>query len=206
MIKIGRRGSITTHLTVKGKQGHIAYPFEALNPSTPLIKILDELKSKPLDKGNKNFQPSNLEITKIQINNSADNVIPARATATFNIRYNNLHTFGSLKKYILKIINKFEKKYKCKTETKFIGTGTAFLTKPNNTVKNIQKIIQKETGQKTLLSTTGGTSDARFIKDIAPCIEFGLVGNTMHQVDERSSIKDMKKLKQVYLKIIKNFF
>ena len=206
MIKIGRRGSITTHLTVKGKQGHIAYPFEALNPSTPLIKILDELKSKPLDKGNKNFQPSNLEITKIQINNIADNVIPARATATFNIRYNNLHTFSSLKKYILKIINKFEKKYKCKTETKFIGTGTAFLTKPNNTVKNIQKIIQKETGQKTLLSTTGGTSDARFIKDIAPCIEFGLVGNTMHQVDERSSIKDMKKLKQVYLKIIKNFF
>ena len=89
MIKIGRRGSITTHLTVKGKQGHIAYPFEALNPSTPLIKILDELKSKPLDKGNKDFQPSNLEITKIQINNSADNVIPARATATFNIRYNN---------------------------------------------------------------------------------------------------------------------
>ena len=206
MIKIGRRGSITTHLTVKGKQGHIAYPFEALNPSTPLIKILDELKSKPLDKGNKNFQPSNLEITKIQINNSADNVIPANATATFNIRYNNLHNFSSLKKYILKIINKFEKKYKCKTETKFIGTGTAFLTKPNNTVKNIQKIIQKETGQKTLLSTTGGTSDARFIKDIAPCIEFGLVGNTMHQVDERSSIKDMKKLKQVYLKIIKNFF
>ncbi len=206
MIKIGRRGSITTYLTVRGKQGHIAYPHEALNPATPIIKILNELKSKPLDKGNKNFQPSNLEITRIYIDNTADNVIPSKASATFNIRYNNLHTFSSLKKYISKIIKKVEKKFKCKTETKFIGTGTAFLTKPNQTVKKIQKIIGKETKQKTILSTTGGTSDARFIKDIAPCIEFGLVGNTMHQIDERSSIKDMKKLKSIYLKIIKIFF
>ena len=206
MIKIGRRGSITTHLTVIGKQGHIAYPLEALNPATPIIKILDELKSKALDKGNKNFQPSNLEITKISIDNSADNVIPAKASATFNIRYNTLHTFSSLKKYISKIIKKYEKKYKCKTQTQFQGTGTAFLTKPNQTVKKIQSIIKKETKQNTVLSTIGGTSDARFIKDIAPCIEFGLVGNTMHQVDERSSIKDMKKLKSIYLKIIKSFF
>jgi succinyl-diaminopimelate desuccinylase len=206
MMKIGRRGSITTHLTVIGKQGHIAYPLEALNPATPIIKILDELKSKPLDKGNKNFQPSNLEITKISIDNSADNVIPAKASATFNIRYNTLHTFSSLKKYISKIIKKYEKKYKCKTQTQFQGTGTAFLTKPNQTVKEIQSIIKKETKQNTVLSTIGGTSDARFIKDIAPCIEFGLVGNTMHQVDERSSIKDMKKLKSIYLKIIKSFF
>ena len=206
MMKIGRRGSITTHLTVIGKQGHIAYPLEALNPATPIIKILDELKSRPLDKGNKNFQPSNLEITKISIDNSADNVIPAKASATFNIRYNTLHTFSSLKKYISKIIKKYEKKYKCKTQTQFQGTGTAFLTKPNQTVKKIQSIIKKETKQNTVLSTIGGTSDARFIKDIAPCIEFGLVGNTMHQVDERSSIKDMKKLKSIYLKIIKSFF
>ena len=206
MMKIGRRGSITTHLTVIGKQGHIAYPLEALNPATPIIKILDELKSRPLDKGNKNFQPSNLEITKISIDNSADNVIPAKASATFNIRYNTLHTFSSLKKYISKIIKKYEKKYKCKTQTQFQGTGTAFLTKPNQTVKEIQSIIKKETKQNTVLSTIGGTSDARFIKDIAPCIEFGLVGNTMHQVDERSSIKDMKKLKSIYLKIIKSFF
>ena len=206
MMKIGRRGSITTHLTVIGKQGHIAYPLEALNPATPIIKILDELKSKPLDKGNKNFQPSNLEITRISIDNSADNVIPSKANATFNIRYNTLHTFHSLKKYISKIIKKYEKKYKCKTQFQFQGTGTAFLTKPNETVKKIQNIIRKETKQKTVLSTIGGTSDARFIKDIAPCIEFGLVGNTMHQVDERSSIKDLKKLKSIYLKIIKSFF
>ena len=206
MMKIGRRGSITTHLTVIGKQGHIAYPLEALNPATPIIKILDELKSKPLDKGNKNFQPSNLEITRISIDNSADNVIPSRANATFNIRYNTLHTFHSLKKYISKIIKKYEKKYKCKAQFQFQGTGTAFLTKPNETVRKIQNIIRKETKEKTVLSTIGGTSDARFIKDIAPCIEFGLVGNTMHQVDERSSIKDMKKLKSIYLKIIKSFF
>jgi succinyl-diaminopimelate desuccinylase len=106
----------------------------------------------------------------------------------------------------LTTINKIEKKFKCKTEVKFISTGVSFLTNPNQTVKKIQRIIQKETRQKTKLSTSGGTSDARFIKDIAPCIEFGLVGNTMHQVDERSSIKDMKKLKSIYLKIIKSFF
>ena len=206
MIKNGRRGSITTYLTVKGKQGHIAYPSEALNPATPIIKILDELKSKSLDKGNKNFQPSNLEITKIHIDNEVDNVIPAKASATFNIRYNNLHTFNSLKKRILTTIKKIEKKFKCKTEVKFISTGVSFLTNPNQTVRKIQRIIQKETRQKTKLATSGGTSDARFIKDIAPCIEFGLVGNTMHQVDERSSIKDMKKLKSIYLKIIKSFF
>lgn len=206
MMKIGRRGSITTNLTVIGKQGHIAYPHEASNPSTPLIKILEELKTKPLDKGNKSFQPSNLEITRVNINNTADNVIPSKASATFNIRYNNIHTHLSLKNYITKIINKYLKKYKCKSEVKFVGTGTAFLTKPNKTVKKIQKIIMKETGQKTLLSTTGGTSDARFIKDISPCIEFGLVGNTMHQIDERSKISDLKKLKKIYLKIINNFF
>ena len=125
---------------------------------------------------------------------------------TFNIRYNDLHTFNSLKKRILTTIKKIEKKFKCKTEVKFISTGVSFLTNPNQTVKKIQRIIQKETRQKTKLSTSGGTSDARFIKDIAPCIEFGLVGNTMHQVDERSSIKDMKKLKSIYLKIIKSFF
>lgn len=197
---------MTTYLIVKGKQGHIAYPSEGLNPATPIIKILDELKSKSLDKGNKNFQPSNLEITKIHIDNEVDNVIPAKASATFNIRYNNLHTFNSLKKRILKTIKKIEKKFKCKTEVKFVSTGVSFLTNPNQTVKKIQRIIQKETRQKTKLSTSGGTSDARFIKDIAPCIEFGLVGNTMHQVDERSSIKDMKKLKSIYLKIIKSFF
>lgn len=206
MMKVGRRGSITTHLTVIGRQGHVAYPLEASNPATPIVKILNELKSKPLDKGNKNFQPSNLEITKINIDNSADNVIPARASATFNIRYNTLHTFNSLKKNISKIIKKYEKKYKFKSQIQFQGTGTAFLTKPNAMVKKIQSIIGKETKQKTALSTIGGTSDARFIKDIAPCVEFGLVGNTMHQVDERTSVKDMKKLKSIYLKIIKSFF
>ena len=206
MMKVGRRGSITTHLTVIGRQGHVAYPLEASNPATPIVKILNELKSKPLDKGNKNFQPSNLEITKINIDNSADNVIPARASATFNIRYNTLHTFNSLKKNISKIIKKYEKKYKFKSQIQFQGTGAAFLTKPNAMVKKIQSIIRKETKQKTALSTIGGTSDARFIKDIAPCVEFGLVGNTMHQVDERTSVKDMKKLKSIYLKIIKSFF
>ena len=119
MMKIGRRGSITTHLTVIGKQGHIAYPLEALNPATPIIKILDELKSKPLDKGNKNFQPSNLEITKISIDNSADNVIPAKASATFNIRYNTLHTFSSLKNTFQKLLKNMKKNINAKLKLNF---------------------------------------------------------------------------------------
>ena len=111
-----------------------------------------------------------------------------------------------LKKYISKIIKKYEKKYKCKTQTQFQGTGTAFLTKPNLTVKEIQSIIKKETKQNTVLSTIGGTSDARFIKDIAPCIEFGLVGKTMHAVDERVEVAQINQLKSVYTRILQDYF
>ena len=206
MMKIGRRGSITAHLTLSGIQGHVAYPHEACNPSTPLIKILDKLKSTKLDNGTNNFQPSNLEITKIGTDSYADNVIPAISSATFNIRFNNKHSHSSLKKKISTIIQTIAKKYKCKPIVKFSETGTAFITKPGKTVQMMSQVIKKITSNKPVLSTSGGTSDARFIKDIAPCVEFGLVGNTMHKINECVSVNDLKKLKKIYYKILETYF
>jgi succinyl-diaminopimelate desuccinylase len=206
MMKIGRRGSITTHLTLSGIQGHVAYPHEACNPSTPLIKILDKLKSTKLDNGTNNFQPSNLEITKIGTDSYADNVIPATSSATFNIRFNNRHNHSSLKKKISTIVQTIAKKYKCKPIVKFSETGTAFITRPGETVRMMSQVIKKITNKKPVLSTSGGTSDARFIKDIAPCVEFGLVGNTMHKINECVSVNDLKKLKKIYYKILETYF
>ena len=206
MMKIGRRGSITAHLILSGTQGHVAYPHEACNPSTPLIKILDKLKSTRLDNGTNNFQPSNLEITKIGTDSNADNVIPATSSATFNIRFNNKHNYSSLKKKISTIIHTIAKKYECKTIIKFSETGTAFITRPGETVHMISQVIKKITNKKPVLSTSGGTSDARFIKDIAPCVEFGLVGNTMHKINECVSINDLKKLKKIYYKVLETYF
>ena len=206
MMKIGRRGSITAHLTLSGIQGHVAYPHEACNPSTPLIKILDKLKSTKLDNGTNNFQPSNLEITKIGTDSHADNVIPATSSATFNIRFNNKHSHSSLKKKISTIIQTIAKKYKCKPIVKFSETGTAFITRPGETVRMMSQVIKKITNKKPVLSTSGGTSDARFIKDIAPCVEFGLVGNTMHKINECVSVNDLKKLKKIYYKILETYF
>jgi len=206
MIKIGRRGSMTGRLSIIGIQGHVAYPQRANNPSTALVKILKELKEIKFDKGTKDFQPTNLEITKININNTADNVIPGLANATFNIRFNNKHSSSSIKKKIDKIIKKISKKNKSKYKINYNVSGEAFLTKPNQTTFMIQDIIKKITKIKPQLSTTGGTSDARFIRKIAPCLEFGLVGKTMHKVDEAVSLSDLKKLTLIYSNILKSYF
>jgi len=206
MMKIGRRGSITIYVTLSGTQGHVAYPHEACNPSTPLIKILDKLKSMVLDKGNANFQPSNLEITKMATDSNADNVIPSTASATFNIRFNNKHSYASLKKKISSVIQSIANKYKCKANIEYSETGVAFITKPGKTIQLMSKVIKQITNKTPVLSTTGGTSDARFIKDIAPCVEFGLVGNTMHKVNECVAVSDLKKLKKIYYKILESYF
>ena len=206
MIKIGRRGSMTGRLSVIGVQGHVAYPQRANNPSTALVQILKELKEIKFDKGTKDFQPTNLEITKINIDNTADNVIPRLANASFNIRFNNKHSSTSIKNKINKIIKKISKKNKSKHKIEYSVSGEAFLTKPNSTTYMIQDIIKKVTKIKPKLSTTGGTSDARFIRKIAPCLEFGLVGKTMHKVDEAVSLSDLKKLKLIYSNILKNYF
>ena len=206
MIKIGRRGSITGELTVIGTQGHVAYPHRANNPSNIIIKILKKLKEIKFDKGTKDFQPTNLEVTKISIDNTADNVIPGVAKATFNIRFNNKHSSSSLKSKLNKIFKKITKSSKSNFKIEYRISGEAFLTKPNKTTYMIQNIIKKITKIKPQLSTTGGTSDARFIRKIAPCLEFGLVGKTMHKVDESVSISDLKKLTKIYLEILKNYF
>ena len=206
MIKIGRRGSMTGRLTIIGIQGHVAYPNRANNPSTALVQILKELKEIKFDNGTKDFQPTNLEITKINIDNFADNVIPGLANAKFNIRFNNKHSSNSIKKKINKIIKNICKKNKSKFKIDYSVSGEAFLTKPNNTTYMIQDIIKKITKIKPKLSTTGGTSDARFIRKIAPCLEFGLVGKTMHKVDEAVSLSDLKKLTLIYSTILKNYF
>ena len=206
MIKIGRRGSLTGKLIIFGLQGHVAYPSRANNPSTTIVNILKELKEIKFDKGTKDFQPTNLEVTKININNTADNVIPATAEATFNIRFKNKHSSNSLKKKLNKIFRKMTKKHKSKFKIEYRVSGEAFLTKPNKTTFMIQNIIKKITKLKPKLSTTGGTSDLRFIRTICPGLEFGLVGKTMHKVDEAVSLKDLKNLTKIYENILKNYF
>jgi len=206
MMKIGRRGSITGYLTVYGTQGHVAYPHQANNPASIITKILNQINNIKLDSGTKNFQPSNLEVVKINIENIADNVIPAEATATFNIRFNNKHSSGSLKKKLNKVFSNICDRSGCSFKISYMISGEAFLTTPNKTTYMIQKIIQKITKVKPKLSTAGGTSDARFLRKISPCVEFGLVGKTAHKVDEMVSVADMKKLKKIYLNILENYF
>ncbi|MDC3025926.1 succinyl-diaminopimelate desuccinylase [Candidatus Pelagibacter sp.] len=206
MIKIGRRGSITGKLVVIGVQGHVAYPNRANNPSTALVQILKELKGIKFDIGTKDFQPTNLEITKINIDNSADNVIPGLAYASFNIRFNNKHSSNTLKSKINKIVKKICNKNKSKYKIEYNVSGEAFLTSPNETTYMIQNTIKEITKIKPKLSTTGGTSDARFIRKISPCLEFGLVGKTMHKVDEVVALKDLKKLTLIYSNILENYF
>ena len=206
MIKIGRRGSLSGKIEITGAQGHIAYPHLSRNPINTIVSICKKLKERKLDKGNKNFQPSNLEFTSINVDNKAHNVIPARARAQFNIRYNNLHTSSSLKKKINLIVKKISKKNKCKYRIDYITSGEAFLTKPEKTIFMAKKIIKKITRINPKFSTTGGTSDARFIKKIAPCLEFGLVNKTMHKVDECVSLTDLKKLTKIYNDILIEYF
>jgi len=206
MMKIGRRGSITGYLTVYGTQGHVAYPHQANNPAPVITKILNQISNIKLDRGTKNFQPSNLEVVKINIENTADNVIPAEAKATFNIRFNNKHSSNSLKKKLNKVFSNICKRSRCSFKISYMVSGEAFLTTPNKTTYMIQNIVKKITKIKPKLSTAGGTSDARFLRKISPCVEFGLVGRTAHMVNEMVSVSDMKKLKKIYLNILQNYF
>ena len=197
---------MTGKITIIGVQGHVAYPQRANNPSTSLIKILDEIKNAKFDSGTKDFQPTNLEITKISIKNTADNMIPGIAEATFNIRFNNKHSSNSIKKRLNKIFKIITKKNRSSFKIEYRVSGEAFLTKPDATTFMVQNIIKKITKIKPKLSTTGGTSDARFIRKISPCLEFGLVGKTMHKIDEAVSLKDLKNLTKIYHNILEDYF
>ena len=206
MIKIGRRGSLTGKIEISGTQGHVAYPHLSNNPINTLVSICKKLKEKKLDKGNKIFQPSNLEFTSLNVNNKAHNVIPARATAQFNVRYNNFYNASTLKKKIITVLSNICRTNKCKYKVEFIANGDSFLTKPGKTIFMAKKIIKKVTKITPKFSTTGGTSDARFIRKIAPCLEFGLVNKTMHKVDECVSLSDLKKLTKIYQNILEDYF
>ncbi len=202
MIKIGRRGSMMLDLVVRGVQGHVAYPHLADNPITPLVRMLAALKAEPLDAGTEHFQPSNLEVVSIDTGNAASNVIPAQTRARINIRFNDLHTGASLEAWVRDKLDAVGKNYDLAVHI----TGEAFLTPPGRLSEVISNAISARLGVKPDLSTTGGTSDARFIKDIAPVAEFGLIGSTMHKVDEHVSVADIEALSDIYYDVITAFF
>ena len=215
MIKIGRRGSLSGRLTVNGKQGHSAYPHLADNPAHAMVDMLDHLLNTPFDQGTENFQPTNLEVTSIDIGNKAVNVIADKAQATFNIRFNDTWNGDTLKQ---EIISRFEQGANAKRirhsksepvnyEVEWIGrVSPVFLTHDAALIALVGNAIKKVTDKQPELSTGGGTSDARFIKDYCPVIEFGLVGQTMHQIDERTALSDLDTLTDVYRQILQDYF
>ncbi|MCZ0737565.1 succinyl-diaminopimelate desuccinylase [Phreatobacter sp. AB_2022a] len=206
MIKIGRRGSLSAVITVTGRQGHVAYPHLAANPIPPLIAVLAALTAKPLDAGTDHFDRSNLEITSIDVGNGATNVIPQRAVARLNIRFNDQHSLASLKAWIEGVVAKAATEA-ITTEIGYArGNSESFLTRPGAFVDMVAGAIAEVTGTRPQLSTSGGTSDARFIKNYCPVVEFGLVGETMHAVDERVPVADLVALTAVYRRIIDRYF
>jgi len=201
MAKIGRRGSAYGKLTVHGKQGHAAYPDLADNPVTSIIEILHHLKTTPIDEGSKFFPASNLEITTVDVGNPAGNVIPAEAKANFNIRFNDSHNGKTIEKWVRAQIERT----KANVTLEWRISGEAFITPPGRLSALIVEAAKKVTGLTPELSTTGGTSDARFIKDICPVVEFGTTGSTAHAIDEKVKVEDIVKLKDIYLHVLKNF-
>ena len=204
-IRIGRRGSMNGIITVYGKSGHSAFAGSYINPCTALAKVISKLKSSSLDNGTKFMPPSNLEFTKINVENLSENVVPQSASAKFNVRFNSKHKSSSLKKKLSNIINTVAKKEKCKTKIEYRVSGEAFYTKPNKEIYMVKKIVKKVTGNSAKLNCRGGTSDSRFLGSI-PRLELGLRNSTIHMVDERTSISDLKKLTKIYSNILENYF
>ena len=204
-IRIGRRGSMNGKITVYGKSGHSAFYGSYINPCTTLAKIISKLKSKSLDKGTKFMPPSNLEFTKMNVDNISENVVPQSANAKFNVRFNSKYKSSSLKKKLNKVVNKIAKKERCKAKIEYKVSGEAFYTQPNKEIYMIKKIVKKVTGISAKLNCRGGTSDSRFLGSI-PRLELGLRNNTIHMIDEKSSISDLKKLTKIYYNILENYF
>ena len=202
MMKIGRRGSLTGRLTVHGTQGHVAYPHLAENPVHHLLRMLEPFAHGRLDEGTAHFQPSTLAVTTIDVGNAATNVIPARATAVFNIRFNDAHTAGSLERMLRASFDQKGARYELTTEC----SGEAFVTEPGRLSTLLADAVESVVGRRPELSTTGGTSDARFIRRLCPVVEFGLVGQTMHKVDERVPVHDIRALTDIYAATLRRFF
>lgn len=205
MIKIGRRGSLSGSLTVNGKQGHVAYPKLACNPIPPLLEALQALLRLPLDDGTAHFDPSNLEVVSIDVGNPSTNVIPATATASFNIRFNDRWTPEALQLELQARIEAAGLAAPCSLAFQPCN-ALAFVTEPNSFTALFESAVTAETGHRPVLSTSGGTSDARFIVAHCPVVEFGLVGQTMHAVDEQTSVADLEALTQIYRRVLQTYF
>ena len=205
-IKIGRRGSLNCELVVHGKQGHAAYPQLADNPVPKLARIIDRLSTTPLDNGTPDFEPSSLQVTVISVPNTATNVIPAEARALFNIRYNDLHRRPEVEAWVRRQCAAAADEVGARWDVSFSGTGDVFLTRPGPLVDTMVDAVRQVTGRVPRLSTGGGTSDARFIQAFCPVIEFGLVNETIHQVDERVPVADLHQLTAVYEQFLAGFF
>ncbi|MDG2403293.1 MAG: succinyl-diaminopimelate desuccinylase [Amylibacter sp.] len=206
MMKIGRRGSMTAYFTVRGIQGHSAYPHRAKNPLPVMAELICDLNSFELDQGSEHFDPSTLAVTTIDTGNLANNVIPAECRATVNIRFNDMHTSEELSVWLKEVTNKIASKSDVEINMEIQVSGESFITALGSFSDLVSNSVYSETGIYPQASTSGGTSDARFVKDHCPVVEFGLVGKTMHQVDERVSVNHIHQLKAIYANIIKNYF
>ena len=206
MIKIGRRGSINTWITVDGKQGHVAYPQRASNPIPVLIELLARLQNHVLDEGYEGFQPSNLEVTTVDVGNGATNVIPTQAKARLNIRFNPAHKGADLAAWIAREAAALDIDFAGTIKVEPVISGEAFLTAPGPFTDLVSAAVADVAGRAPELSTTGGTSDARFIRDLCPVVELGLVGTTMHAVDERAPVDEIHRLQAVYERLIARYF
>ncbi|QPC86592.1 succinyl-diaminopimelate desuccinylase [Mesorhizobium sp. NBSH29] len=215
MIKIGRRGSISATLTINGRQGHAAYPHLADNPVRSIVTLVDALLAPALDGGTADFQPTNLEVTSIDVGNPATNVIPAKATAIFNVRFNDSWNVETLQAEIHNRLDRAARRTKLRqgkpapVDYELVWRGVpsqVFLTRDEKLIGTLSGSVAAVTGKVPVLSTSGGTSDARFIKDYCPVVEFGLVGQTMHMVDERVALADLETLTQIYERFLADWF
>ena len=205
-LKIGRRGSLNAWITVEGVQGHVAYPHQAANPIPVLIRLLADLQAHGLDQGHPRFPASNLEVTTIDVDNPVTNVIPAKATARLNIRFNPLHDGESLIAWLEAACARAETGFDGKVTLETVLTGNAFITEPGPFVDVLAAAVEAVTGTAPILSTTGGISDARFLRKLCPVVELGLVGATMHAVDECTPVQEVEDLTRIYEQVITGYF
>ncbi|MFN3209839.1 MAG: succinyl-diaminopimelate desuccinylase [Roseovarius sp.] len=206
MMKIGRRGSLSAWITLTGVQGHSAYPHRACNPLPAMARLVDRLSSHVLDEGTDHFDPSTLAVVTIDTGNPATNVIPESTRMTVNIRYNDAHSGASLTEWLQAEMDHVCDAFGVRGEMTVKNSGESFLTPPGPLSELVARAVEAETGVSPVLSTSGGTSDARFVKDHCPVVEFGLVGQTMHQVDERVSVAQIEQLKTIYARVLKDYF
>ena len=206
MIKIGRRGSMNAHFKVTGKQGHAAYPHRANNPLPAMMRLMDRLASHELDQGSDHFDPSTLAVVTVDTGNKATNVIPAQCRGAVNIRFNDHHSGASLSDWLRGEADKIAEEFGLQVEVEIKISGESFITPPGALSDLVAGAVEAETGVQPELSTTGGTSDARFVKAHCPVVEFGLVGQSMHQVDEHVRVEHIEQLKSIYSRVLRNYF